>query len=63
MQAISGLGNFTVSIQLAHRGTMTMFQSPALYQPPAVGQHFRTDYLDSNNQRNKFKTLNLLHYG
>jgi hypothetical protein len=36
MQAISGLGNFTVSIQLSHRGTMTMFQPPALYQPPAV---------------------------
>ncbi|NPV51859.1 MAG: hypothetical protein HPY60_11800 [Candidatus Methanofastidiosum sp.] len=36
MQAISGLGNYTVSIQLSHRGTMTMFQSPALYQPPAV---------------------------
>jgi hypothetical protein len=25
MQAISGLGNLLVSIQLAHRGTMTMF--------------------------------------
>ncbi|MDD2195826.1 MAG: hypothetical protein PHW91_01440, partial [Bacteroidales bacterium] len=36
MQAISGLENFVVSIQLAHRGTMTMFQPPALYQPPAV---------------------------
>jgi len=36
MQAISGLENFTVSIQLSSRGTMTMFQSPALYQPPAV---------------------------
>jgi hypothetical protein len=36
MQAISGLGNFTVSIQRSHRGTMTMFQPPALYQPPAV---------------------------
>jgi hypothetical protein len=40
MQAISGLGNFTVSIQLSHRGTMTMFQPPALYQPPAVVTHF-----------------------
>ncbi|NPV51656.1 MAG: hypothetical protein HPY60_10755 [Candidatus Methanofastidiosum sp.] len=40
MQAISGLGNFTVSIQLSHRGTMTMFQPPALYQPPAVSNHF-----------------------
>ncbi|NPV51722.1 MAG: hypothetical protein HPY60_11090 [Candidatus Methanofastidiosum sp.] len=40
MQAISGLGNFSVSIQLSHRGTMTMFQPPALYQPPAVVQHF-----------------------
>jgi len=37
MQAICGLGNSIVSIQLSHRGTMTMFQSPALYQPPAVG--------------------------
>jgi hypothetical protein len=45
MQAISGLGNFTVSIQLSHRGTMTMFQSPALYQPPAVvGNALRLDY-------------------
>jgi hypothetical protein len=40
MQAISGLGNFTVSIQLHHRGTMTMFQPPALYQPPAVVLHW-----------------------
>jgi len=39
MQAISGLENFVVSIQLAHRGTMTMFQPPALYQPPAVSKH------------------------
>ncbi|PKP43725.1 MAG: hypothetical protein CVT95_11860 [Bacteroidetes bacterium HGW-Bacteroidetes-12] len=39
MQAISGLGNFSVSIQLPHRGTMTMFQPPALYQPPAVSKH------------------------
>ena len=39
MQAISGLGNLLVSIQLSHRGTMTMFQSPALYQPPAVSVH------------------------
>jgi hypothetical protein len=37
IQAISGLENFTVSIQLSHHGTMTMFQPPALYQPPAVG--------------------------
>jgi hypothetical protein len=36
MQSISGLGNFIVSIQLSHRGTMTMFQDPALYTPPAV---------------------------
>lgn len=36
MQAIRELGNFTVSIQLSHRGTMTMFQPPAFYQPPAV---------------------------
>jgi len=41
MQAISGLGNLTVSIQLSHRGTMTMFQSPALYQPPAVAGNAR----------------------
>ncbi|NPV51720.1 MAG: hypothetical protein HPY60_11080 [Candidatus Methanofastidiosum sp.] len=39
MQAISGLGNFTVSIQRPQRGTMTMFQPPALYQPPAVVPH------------------------
>ena len=39
MQAISVLGTFTVSIQLSHRGTMMMFQSPALYQPPAVANH------------------------
>ena len=39
MQAISGLGNITVSIQLSHRGTMTRFQPPALYQPPAVIAH------------------------
>jgi hypothetical protein len=36
MQAISGLENLLVSIQRPHRGTMTMFQPPALYQPPAV---------------------------
>jgi len=40
MQAICGLGNSIVSIQLSHRGTMTMFQSPALYQPPAVTANF-----------------------
>jgi len=38
MQAISGLGNIIVSIQLSHRGTMTMFQPPALHTPPSVGQ-------------------------
>jgi hypothetical protein len=41
MQAISGLGNFIVSIQLSSRGTMTMFQPPALYQPPAVRHKLR----------------------
>ena len=40
MQAVSGLGNFTVSIQLSHCGTMTMFQLPALYQPPAVVRNY-----------------------
>jgi hypothetical protein len=41
MQAISGLGNFIVSIQRPHRGTMTMFQPPALYQPPAVSGQWK----------------------
>ncbi|NPV51641.1 MAG: hypothetical protein HPY60_10680 [Candidatus Methanofastidiosum sp.] len=50
MQAISGLGNSIVSIQLSHRGTMTMFQPPALYQPPAVTTHF--------DKTLKWKTLN-----
>jgi len=49
MQAISGLGNFIVSIQLSHRGTMTMFQSPALYQPPAVGGNFEKRRYYENN--------------
>ena len=49
MQAISGLGNFTVSIQLTHRGTMTMFQPPALYQPPSVVLNFmKSHYKDYN---------------
>jgi len=41
MQTISGLGSLIVSIQLSHRGTMTMFQSPALYQPPAVVHNYK----------------------
>jgi hypothetical protein len=36
MQAISGLENLLVSIQRPF-GTMTMFQPPAIYQPP-VGE-------------------------
>lgn len=56
MQAISGLGNFIVSIQLPHRGTMTMFQPPALYQPPAVGNKCKktddqTDTIVINNEK------------
>ncbi|NPV51724.1 MAG: hypothetical protein HPY60_11100 [Candidatus Methanofastidiosum sp.] len=57
MQAISGLGNFTVSIQLPHRGTMTMFQPPALYQPPAVGNKAMTKNqaaLDNHNPLEKY---------
>ncbi|NPV51891.1 MAG: hypothetical protein HPY60_11960 [Candidatus Methanofastidiosum sp.] len=51
MQAISGLGNFTVSIQLSHRGTMTMFQPPALYQPPAVmRKQMKTNTITSINK-------------
>jgi hypothetical protein len=40
----------TVSIQLPHRGTMTMFQSPALYQPPAVSSNINEKRGRSNFQ-------------
>ncbi|NPV51728.1 MAG: hypothetical protein HPY60_11120 [Candidatus Methanofastidiosum sp.] len=49
MQAISGLGNFIVSIQLSSRGTMTVFQPPALYQPPAVGSNYKKSNEKNNN--------------
>lgn len=59
MQAISGLWKFIVSIQRSHRGTMTMFQSPALYQPPAVMQHndLNLNGLDMKNILILFNTI------
>ena len=55
MQAICGLGNSIASIQLSHRGTMTMFQSPALYQPPAVGNKAMTKNQAALDKHNSFE--------